>query len=254
MGKVLRSLVALRAVIASSSVAVFLTAALARAGPPYLSDDPEPTDYGHFEIYAFANGTVGSNGNQGETGIDFNYGASPDLQLTAVLPAGYAHPNGGPAAVDLGNIELAAKYRVLHQDDFGLEVAVFPRVFLPAGSAAVGERHASFLLPIWVGKDWGKLSGFGGGGCVLNRGGAARNFCLMGWAMTYQILPNLQLGGEAFHQTADTIGGHANTTLGAGVKYDIDDTFHLLGYFGPTVQNAEETDRYTWYASVLFTF
>jgi hypothetical protein len=246
---------ALRHIIAASAASSFLITALqALAGPPYLSDDAEPTDYEHYEIYAFANGTVGRDGNGGEGGIDFNYGAAPDLQLTAVLPAGYARPNGGPANVDLGNIELAAKYRVLHQDDFGLDVAVFPRVFLPAGSAAVGERHASFLLPIWVEKDWGKLSGFGGGGCVLNRGGDSRNFCLLGWAMTYQLLPKLQLGGEVFHQTADTAGGRANTLVGAGVKYDVSDNYHLLGYIGPTVQNAAETDRYTWYASVLFTF
>ncbi|HEX3652616.1 MAG TPA: transporter [Rhizomicrobium sp.] len=225
-----------------------------KAGPPYLSDDPEPTDYEHFEIYTFANGAVGANGSGGEAGIDFNYGATPDLQLTAVLPAGYAHPSGGTTAVDIGNIELAAKYRVLHQEEFGLDVAVFPRVFLPAGSAAVGERHASFLLPIWVEKDWGKLSSFGGGGCVLNRGGDSRNFCLAGWALTYQLLPNLQLGGEVFHQTADTVGGRASTIVGAGVKYDLSDHYHLLGYFGPTVKNAAETDRYTWYVSALFTF
>ena len=245
----------LRHIIAASAASSFLIVALpALAGPPYLSDDAEPTDYEHYEIYAFANGTVGRDGNNGEGGIDFNYGAAPDLQLTAVLPAGYAQPNRGPANVDLGNIELAAKYRVLHQDDFGLDVAVFPRVFLPAGSAQVGNRHASLLLPIWVEKDWGKLSGFGGGGCVLNHGDDSRNFCLVGWAMTYQVLPNLQLGGEVFHQTADTVGGRASTVVGAGVKYDLSDNYHLLGYIGPTVQNAAETDRYTWYGSVLFTF
>jgi hypothetical protein len=245
----------LRHIIAASAASSFLIVALpALAGPPYLSDDAEPTDYEHYEIYAFANGTVGRDGNNGEGGIDFNYGAAPDLQLTAVLPAGYAQPNRGPANVDLGNIELAAKYRVLHQDDFGLDVAVFPRVFLPAGSAQVGNRHASLLLPIWVEKDWGKLSGFGGGGCVLNHGDDSRNFCLVGWAMTYQLLPKLQLGGEVFHQTADTVGGRASTVVGAGVKYDLSGNCHLLGYIGPTVQNAAETDRYTWYASFLFTF
>lgn len=245
----------LRHIIAASAVSSFLITALpALAGPPYLSDDAEPTDYEHYEIYAFANGTVGHDGRGGEVGIDFNYGAAPDLQLTAVLPAGYARSNGGPAKIDLGNIELAAKYRVLHQNDFGLDVAVFPRVFLPAGSAQVGKRHASLLLPIWVEKDWGKLSGFGGGGCVLNHGGDSRNFCLAGWAMTYQVLPNLQLGGEVFHQTADTVGGRASTAVGAGVKYDLSGNYHLLGYIGPTVQNAAETDRYTWYASFLFTF
>ena len=238
-----------------AAVVLFLaTVNRAQAGPPYLSDDAEPTDHRHYEIYAFANGTVGREGNGGEAGIDFNYGATPDLQLTAVLPAGYARPSGGPSALDLGNIELAAKYRFLHQDEFGIDVAVFPRVFLPAGSAQVGERHVSFLLPIWFEKDWGKLSGFGGGGCVLNRGGESRNFCLAGWAMTYQLLPKLQLGGELFHQTSDTVGGRASTVVGAGVKYDLTDNYHLLGYFGPTIQNAAETNRYNWYASALFTF
>jgi len=224
------------------------------AGPPYLSDDPEPTDYQHYEIYAFANGDVGDDDSGGEAGIDFNYGATPDLQLTAVLPAAYTRPSGGPSDVDLGNIELAAKYRVLHQEDVGLDVAVFPRVFLPAGSAQVGERHTSFLLPIWLEKDWGKLSSFGGGGCIFNRGGNSRDFCLVGWAMTYQLLPKLQLGGEVFHQTADTVGGRGNTIVGAGMKYDLSDNYHLLGYIGPTAQNAAETNRYIWYASVLFTF
>ncbi|HSC20003.1 MAG TPA: transporter [Rhizomicrobium sp.] len=226
----------------------------AQAGPPYLSDDAEPTEYQHYEIYAFANGDVGDSGSGGEAGIDFNYGATPDLQLTAVLPIAYANPAGTPSAVNLGNVELAAKYRLLHQDDVGVDVAVFPRLFLPAGSAEVGERHAAFLLPIWFEKDWGKWSGFGGGGCVLNQGGNSRNFCLAGWAMTYRLLPKLQIGGELFHQTADTKGGRATTVLGAGATYDVSDNYHLLGYIGPTVQNAAETNRYTWYASILFTF
>jgi hypothetical protein len=225
----------------------------ARAGPPYLSDDPEPTDYRHYEIYAFANGDVGNNGSGGEAGIDFNYGALPDLQLTAVLPVGYARPHSAPATASLGNIELAAKYRFLHQADSGWDVAIFPRVFLPSGSALVGERHVSLLVPIWLERDWGSLSAFGGGGCMINRGGDSRDFCLAGWALAYQALPRLQLGGELFHQTADTRGSRATTTLGAGFRYDLSDTYHVLGYVGPTVQNAAETNRYTWYASVLFT-
>jgi hypothetical protein len=245
---------ALRHTVAASAASFFLIASAANAGPPYLSDDPEPTDYQHYEIYSFANGDVGDNGIGGEAGIDFNYGATPDLQLTAVLPLGYARPNDAPASIDLGNIELAAKFRFLHHDDFGVDVAVFPRLFLPAGSAAVGERHASFLLPIWLEKDWGKLATFGGGGCVLNRGGDSQDFCLAGWAVTYQPLPTLQLGAELFHQTADTKDGRAVTTLGVGARYDLSDNYHLLGYIGPTLQNAAETDRYTWYASVLFTF
>ena len=57
------------------------------AGPPYLTDDPEPTDYQHFEIYTFTEGTATRDGTSGEGGIDFNYGGAPNLQLTATVPA-----------------------------------------------------------------------------------------------------------------------------------------------------------------------
>jgi hypothetical protein len=43
----------------------------------------------HFEIYTFNNATTTRAGTAGASGIDFNYGAAPDLQLTATLPAGF---------------------------------------------------------------------------------------------------------------------------------------------------------------------
>jgi hypothetical protein len=95
--------------------------------------------------------------------------------------------SSGPSAWSLSNIELAAKYRFLTQENFGLDVPVFPRVFLPSVSSAVGEQHASFLLPIWLEKDWSQWSAFGGGGCEITR----------------QMTPTLQVGLEVFHQTRD---------------------------------------------------
>jgi hypothetical protein len=216
----------------------------AMAGPPYLTDDPEPTDYRHFEIYAFSNGTATQGDVSGEGGIDFNYGGAPNVQLTATLPVDYDFPTAGAPAGDLGNIELAAKYRFLTQASVGLDVAVFPRVFLPSPSSNVGEQHASFLLPVWMEKDWDKWSAFDGGGCELNRGGGSQNFCEAGLVVMRQILPDLQLGLEIFHQTADTQGGQATTSVGAGVRYDLNEHFHLLGYLGRGVQNVEATDRF----------
>jgi hypothetical protein len=219
-----------------------------------MTDDPEPTDYQHFEIYTFSQGTATQGGVGGEGGIDFNYGGAPNLQLTATLPATYNFPASGSSAVGPGNVELAAKYRFLTQDNFGLDVAVFPRVFLPSASPLVGEQHASYLFPIWIEKDWRQWSAFGGGGCEINRGGDSQNFCLMGAVVTRQVMPNLQVGLELFHQTADTHGEQATSSVGAGVKYDLNDNFHLLGYLGRGIQNAETTDRYNWYTAILFTF
>jgi hypothetical protein len=238
-------------IVASFAVLVAL-ACPALGGPPYISDDPQPTDYRHFEIYLFTGGTATRSGTGG--GIDFNYGAAPDLQLTAMVPLGFNSLAGGRTSIGLGNIELAAKYRFLHQESFGWSVAVFPRLFLPAGSPDVGERHISLLLPVWLGKDWGDWSTFGGGGCEINRGGDSQNFCLMGWALARQVLPELQIGAEVYHQTADTRGGRASTGLGAGVIYDIGDHYHLMASFGPGIQNAGDTDRRSWYTALLFTF
>ncbi|SDS71772.1 transporter [Bradyrhizobium canariense] len=235
----------------------FVLALLTRAavaGPPYVSDDPEPTDYKHFEIYTFNNGTTTRDGTTGESGIDFNYGAAPDLQLTATLPAGFDLPAGGGTNVGLSNIELAAKYRFLHQDGFGLDVSVFPRIFLPSGSNSVGDNRASLLLPIWVQKDWsGGWSAFGGGGCTVSEFRAV-DFCQAGAVLTYQILPKLQIGAELFHQTADSNGTPATTSVGIGWRYDLNDNYHLLGYVRRGIENTNETDQYSWYASVLFTF
>ena len=243
--------------VRTSQIAGLMLMALvqpASAGPPYVSDDPEPTDYKHFEIYSFSSGTATQGGISGASGIDFNYGAAPDLQLTATVPAAFGQPTGGDTSVGLSNVELAAKYRFLHQDTFGLDVSIFPRVFLPSGSSAAGNNFASLLLPVWVEKDWSNgWSAFGGGGCVISSGNS-QNFCMTGGVLTYQLLPKLQVGTELFHQTADTAGNPATTSVGLGVRYDLNDTYHLLGYVSRGIENTNETDQYSWYTAVLFTF
>jgi len=236
------------------SCALLAFATPAAAGPPYVTDDPEPTDAGHFEIYTFAQGTVTRDGHSGETGIDFNYGGATDLQLTAVLPLAYETPRGQGTEAGIGNIELAAKYRFLHQDDFGWDVSLFPRVFLPSASANVSDRHASLMVPIWAEKDFGAWSTFGGGGCALNKGGGSKNYCLVGWALTREVLPALHIGAEIYHQTADTRGDKTTTGLGLGATYDLSDHYHLMASFGPGIQNAAETDRTSWYTAMQFTF
>ena len=243
----------MRSLLCAGLVLALLTRA-AVAGPPYVSDDPEPTDYQHFEIYTFNTGTTTRGGTSGESGIDFNYGAAPDLQLTATLPAGFDRPAGGGTSFGMSNVELAAKYRFLHQDTFGLDVSVFPRIFLPTATNGVGDNHVSLLLPVWVQKDWsGGWSAFGGGGCTVSERRAV-DFCQVGGVVTYQILPKLQIGAELFHQTSDASGTPATTSVGIGWRYDLNDNYHLLGYVRRGIENTSETDRYSWYASVLFTF
>jgi hypothetical protein len=233
---------------------ILATVRMAFAGPPYIADDPEPTDYQHFEIYSFGLGTTTSSGTLGQGGIDFNYGAAPNLQLTAVLPAGFNVPPSGGTTWGLSNVQLAAKYRFLQQDSFGWDVSVFPRVFFPDHSVALGSTEPSILLPIWVQKDWTKQwSTFGGGGCTISTQ-RTQDFCLFGAVATYQLTSRLQLGLEFYYQTPDGIGTPAQSSLGIGLRYDVNDNYHLLGYVRRGLENVSDTDQISWYAAVLFTF
>ena len=54
-----------------AGLALALLAQPVMAGPPFVSDDPEPTPDRHFEIYTFNNGTNTRDGTGGEAGIDF---------------------------------------------------------------------------------------------------------------------------------------------------------------------------------------
>jgi Putative MetA-pathway of phenol degradation len=246
----------LRAAVQLSLCAALLLAPMAQAlaGPPYQVDDPEPTDYRHYEIYAFTQGVTAQGGTNGQSGIDFNYGGATNLQLTATVPVDDDFPALGSPEAGLGNVELAAKYRFLTQQNFGVDVAVFPRVILPSASSNIGDHHASFLLPLWLEKDWGKWSVYGGGGCELNQGGISQNFCEGGLVVANQVKSDLQLGVQLFYQSADTIGGQDTTSIGTGARYDLNDHFHLEGYVGRGIENANETDRLEWYTSILFTF
>jgi hypothetical protein len=224
----------------------------ALAGPPYMTDDPEPVDLHHTETFLFASGSYGATGREGVSGVDFNYGLAQDAHVNLVVPLDYAAPKDGEAFSGVGNIELALKYRFFNRN--GWQAAVFPRLYLKSASKAVGDHHAAFFLPVWVQKDWGEWSSFGGGGCVVNRSGEARNFCQGGGAVTRQVLPKLNLGAEIVHQSAAEKGGRASTGMGAGLTYDLNDHYHLMAYAGPNLQHIYANGRYVWYAALQITY
>jgi len=234
-------------------MAGMILATPALAGPPFLSDDPDPTPYQHYEILIFGSGARTSGDLAGDAGLDFNYGGGANLQLTATVPASFERPRAGLSSTHLGDIELAAKYRFLDQGDDGWSAAIFPHLNVPAGPGS-GDRTVSLLIPVWVGRHADDWSFFGGGGCAINNGEGARNYCLTGWGATRDIADNLHLGAEIFHQGADTVGGYALTVLGIGGTFDINDNVHLLGWWGRGVEHPDQTGRDAGYASILFTF
>jgi len=230
-----------------------VSAAPVLAGPPYQTDDAEPTETGHWEIYAFGDGASSRGTLAGEAGLDFNYGGAEDLQLSMVIPFGYSRPDDEGFRSGFGDIELGAKYRFVRQTDTLPDISVFPSLQIPVGSSSqFTPSHVSEFLPVWAEKDFGAWSLFGGGGYDINPGGSNRNYWFFGAALTRQITPQLQLGIEVFHATADTEGGKAATGVGFGADYAITDHYHLIASYAPPLQNIDSTSIHTYYAALEF--
>lgn len=216
------------------AASAMLAPATAWAGPPFLTDDPEPTETGHWEIYGpliEAEGRGAEYG--GSAGVEINYGAAPDLQITVGVPAAFTHDDTG-WRWGAGDLELSAKYRFYHDEQAGLSIAAFPGVTLPTGTNGMGSDKVTALLPIWIQKDTGPWSLFGGGGYALNPGPGNRDYWTGGVAVTRQVDAQLLLGLEADRQGPDTIGGRASTSLGIGAIYQLRAPFRILASGGPT--------------------
>lgn len=206
----------------------------ASAGPPFLTDDPEPTEVGHWEIYAPLMEAQGRGATfEGAAGIELNYGAARDLQLTLGLSSAYAH-DASRWSWGAGDVELSAKYRFFYDESDGLSIAAFPGVTLPTGSNGMSARKVTALLPIWAQKDMGPWSVFGGGGYAVNPGVGNLDYWTGGVAVTRTFGSRLLLGIEADRQGADMTGGSASTSIGLGAIYQLKPPLRLLASGGPT--------------------
>jgi hypothetical protein len=208
------------------------------AGPPFLTDDPEPTETGHWEIYAPLMEADGRGADfKGAAGAELNYGAAPDLQLTLGLPAAYVHDRTG-WRWGAGDIEVSAKYRFYHDDAVGISIAAFPGITLPTGNHGMSASKVTALLPVWAQKDVGPWSVFGGGGYAINPGTGNRNYWTGGLALTRSFGDGLLIGVEADRQGADIVGGRGSTQLGAGTIVRLNGSLRLLASGGPTFGDA----------------
>jgi hypothetical protein len=222
------------------AVSIFLAATPSPllAGPPFLTDDPEPTELGHWEIYSPLIEADGKGESfSGSVGAELNYGAAPNLQLTLGLPAAYEHGDAG-WRWGAGDLAFSAKYRFYHDAARGFSIAAFPGLTFPTGTNGMSTGKVTALLPIWAQKDIGPWSIFGGGGYAINPGLGRRDYWTSGIACTRSFSEHLLLGLEADRQGADTKDGRGSTSLGFGAIYQLKTPLRLLASGGPSFDDA----------------
>jgi len=110
------------------------------------------------------------------------------------------------------------------------------------------------FLPIWLQKDFGRWTTYGGGGYWINPGAGNRDYWFAGWQLQYRLMPSLALGAELYHQTDDSLGGGETTGFNFGGIYDLTEHYHLLFSGGRGLQHAAWTNQASWYLSLQSTF
>jgi hypothetical protein len=247
MAMLKRASVFARTVVA---ISLLLFCGYSYAGPPYITDDPVPTDLGHWEDYLFVTGVTDPGTIAGQAGVELNYGAAKDLQLSVTLPLNY--DNADSLRTGSGDLLLGAKYRFLeHTDGSWLpDVAFFPQLSLSTESRMFGPQHPNLFLPFWMQRDFGKWSTFGGFGYDIYPGKGNQNYELIGWAVTRSITDQLNLGTEIYHQTASTVGGRSLTNVALGVVYQFTQHWAFMASGGPGLENTRINGQYSFYASI----
>jgi len=237
-----------------ATLALLLALPVHAGGPPFLTDDPEPLDYQHWETYIFTigNRSAGHYTVEGPA-LEVNYGAIPDVQLHWIAPMTTAGGNGSPARSGLGDMELGVKYRFVHETNGWPQIGVFPFVELPTGNAnrGLGNGRVWYQLPLWVQKSWGPWMTDIGGGAALNSAPGQRDHPYGGWLLQRTIGDHLNLGGEVFAQGRDTDTDHGFVALNFGGSYNFNEHFSLLFSAGHSIAGDNQT---LWYSGLYWTW
>ncbi|HEX7481056.1 MAG TPA: hypothetical protein VF331_24850 [Polyangiales bacterium] len=212
-------------------LAVLLISSKASAGPPYTTDDPEPVEYHHWELYL---GSQTSHDKGGWTGtaphIEANYGPVPNVQLHFIAPLAYSAPNDGIAHYGSGDTELGVKFRFVQERKWIPMIGTFAMLEVPSGlrSAGLGNGSAQVFLPVWLQKSFGAWQSYGGVGVWMDLANRDRHWWYFGWQVQRRIFPWLTVGAEVFHETPTERGAASPTRFNVGAVFDVTDEHHLL--------------------------
>ena len=85
---------------------------LVRAGPPYVTDDPEPVELHNMEIYLATTAVRDASGWTGTAPqIEIDYGAFQNTQLSLTVPMAFNAPSQETHQLGYGDTLLGVKYR-----------------------------------------------------------------------------------------------------------------------------------------------
>ena len=219
----------------------------ALAGPPFLTDDPEPVEHHHYELYTFATFDKNAGGRMVlGPALEYNVGALPNVQLHLVVPYAWSSPFGDRAQSGMSDAEFGVKFRFVQQTKSTPEIGIFPMAEIATGNAGngLGNGRTWFRVPVWIQKNAGPWTTYGGGGVALNNAPGMRNYAFAGWLVQRDLSEHMTLGGEVFANGPQTAGGQHSTYYNVGGYLKPSDRFNVLFSVGHTFSGESHAIAY----------
>jgi hypothetical protein len=215
---------------ATVGIAWWLTVDLARAGPPFVTDDPEPPPPGGWEINVpFIVEHTSDSTEMDAPLFDLNYGL-PNVQLKLEFPIEVIQEDRNGTTAGAGDLLLGVKWRFLNNEQSQFQLGTYPQVLAPTGNHArgLGERRTAFVLPLLAQKSWEKWTLYGNVGYWWRGSREARNYCYAGAVLEREINERFELGVELFGNSPKERGGRSQLAFNVGGTWKLGEHLNLL--------------------------
>lgn len=225
------------------------------AGPPFVTDDPEPVDQGKWEINNALTTIKSQNIQSGSfPSVDINYGLVNDVQIHFQPAVSYSSTNA-IRHYYWDDPEIGLKYRYINSniDDLHFMISLYPIAKICSSYANTCGRtiYDQFYLPIWTQIDYGLWTIYGGGGIKKNNFDQnSINSHFEGFTILRQTLSDLQIGIELYRDSAQTISSLPTTGFNLGGKFDFNEKYHFLFSAGRAIDNEYYTNQKAAYLAL----
>jgi hypothetical protein len=200
------------------------------AGPPFVTDDPEPPRPGGWEINVpfILERTPGKTEMDAPL-FDLNYGL-PNIQLKLEIPVRIVHEDNVGTAAGAGDLLLGVKWRFFNSEKSQVQLGIYPQLLLPTGDRArgLGDGGFAFAFPLLAQKNWEKWTLYGNVGLWWQTGAETRDYVYAGAVLEREITERLVLGAELFGNSPKDRGGRSELAFNVGGTWKLNEHLNVL--------------------------
>jgi hypothetical protein len=211
-------------------ISFLLAVDFSQAGPPFVTDDPEPPPPGGWEInIPFILQRTPGKTEMDTPLFDLNYGL-PDIQLKLEFPIEIVNEDSNGTKTGAGDSLIGVKWRFFNNERSQVQFGIYPQLLLPTGDRGrgLGDRGSAFVFPLLAQRNWEKWTLYGNVGYWWQTGAETRDYVYAGAVIEREISERLTLGAELFGNSPKERGGRSELAFNVGGTWRLNQHLNLL--------------------------